>query len=263
MNEITSRSYLQDGYLVVGTIQQRGCISYTHKNREEQVEGQRLEADWETHKVCLSVDEDKKLGFTRGILTRKIEALGSSLSGYGVYVPVTMGRELDETIKEVYAEIAKYNSEAQYTRLEGSFVVFPIKGGDERIAQVLYNRTVDLLNVVDRAIIEGDVKALRDALGKMKGLDRVLPADTGEKLSRMITKARKAAREAVKSVKKSTDVESKQAEKMAQSLSGLNVNGIRASFVEIAEEVNSKATKRSIVPDIVDVRQIEERESEA
>ena len=263
MNAITSRNYLQDGYLVVGAITQRGCVSYSHKNREEQTDGKRLDADWQTHKVCLSVEEDKKLGFTRGILTRKIEQLGTSLSGYGVYIPVTKARELEETIREVYQGIEDYNSESEYTRLEGSFVVFPIKGGDERVAQVLYNRTVDLLGAVNSAIEKGDVKGLRDALGKMKGLDRVLPVNTGEKLTKMIETARKAARRAVKAVKKSTDIESKQAEKIANELSGLNVEGIRASFVEIADEVNSKAANRTIVPDIVEVRQIEEMDSEA
>jgi len=256
MNAIT-RNFIKDGYLVVGTITQRGCVSYTHSDRDEKIEGERLDADWSTHKVCLSVEEDKKLGFTRGKLTRSIEALGSSLAGYGTYVPITKAQELEDAIKSVYAEIEAYNREAQYTRLEGSYVVFPIKGGDERIAQVLYQKAVRLLNSVAESIDKGDVKGLRDALGKMKGLDSVLPNDTGQKLSKMIEDARKKAREAVKVVKKMTDVESKQQEEMAKRLKAMDVSGIRAQFIEVANEVDSKAGNQTIVPLIDDVRQIE------
>jgi len=258
MNAKRNGDLIQDGYLVVGTITQRGCVSYTHKNRDETVVDDRMDAEWETKKVVYSVEENKNLFTTRAALNRKIESLGASLAGYGVIVPITQGRELDDVLREVYTGIDEYNRNAVYTRLEGGFVVFTIKGGDERIAAALYNRAVSLLEEVAEFIDKGDVKGLRNALTKMTNLDKVLDKRTGEKLSKMIEGARKAARAAVKAVKKSTDVESKKKEAMAGILSEtLDIRGIRASFIEVQEEVNSRVMDQNLVPDIVEVRQIE------
>jgi len=255
---MTKANYIKDGYLVVGGISQRGCVSYTHSGRKKNESGERLEEDWETHKVVLSVDEQKNLSSTRRLLRRKISSLGSIINDFGIYVPREAGNELEAAISVANEGVREYNKKAKYTRLQANFTVFEIGGGDERVAKALYDNTVNLLDDMNEAIEKGDIKALRYSIKRMRGISSVLPPQTGKKLAAQIKEAREAAKEAVKAQSESGS-EKQKLEKAVKALKKVSVNGLRISLVETVTKMDKSAKKASYVPDadLIKARQIE------
>jgi len=250
--------YIQDGYLVVGGISQRGCVSYRHSGRSGDVDGVRLEEDWSTHKTVLDVNEQRRLKAAKNTLTRKILRLGAPLANFGVYVRQDKAEELEAVLREVDAEVRTYNASARYTYMLSSFTVFQILGGDERIARALYDRAVNLIDEISTAIGKGDVKAIRSSLRGLRGLDEILPAETGAEISKAINEARAAAREATKAVKDSTGTDDEKAEAMAEQMKNIDLGGIRASLIETSEDLEKKTSETAYVPDLVNARQIEQ-----
>jgi len=250
--------YIKDGYLVVGAISQTGCVSYTHKDRKQEIDGERLDADWNTHKIVISVKEQRALGYTRNLLTKKISNLGTAISNFGVFVSKDLGNELEAAISVAREGVWEYNAKAKYTRLAFNFTVFEISGGDERVARALYDNTVSLLENVNECVEKGDVKGLRYALSRMKGISDILPKDTGAKLADQIKAAREAAKAAVKAADEGGSEDQKN-KKIVDALKGVNATGLRASLIETIDEIDKCAKDTTFVPnaDLVKARQIE------
>lgn len=255
---MANAKYIKDGYLVVGGISQRGCVSYTHSGRKKNETGERLEEDWETHKVVLSVDEQKNLSSTRRLLRRKISSLGSIINDFGIYVPREFGNELEAAISVANDGVREYNKKAKYTRLQSNFTVFEIGGGDERVAKALYDNTVNLLEDMNEAIEKGDIKALRYSIKRMRGISSVLPPQTGKKLANQIKEAREAAKEAVKA-QGDSGTDKQKLEKAVKALQKVSVSGLKASLVETVTKMDKSSKKLSYVPDadLVKARAIE------
>lgn len=252
----TSYRYINDGYLVISNISQSGCVSYSHSDREVEQEGERVEEDWNTHKTIMSETEQKSLMATRKGMIRKIERLGLPLSGFGVFVPLKNGAELEETLQAVEGEISDYNDGATFTHLSGSFTVFQITGGDERVAKALYDQTIDTLNVILDTVAKGDIKGLRGAIQSLKGMEDILPQKTGEELSKSIEDARKLARQAVKEIKEIGNEEG-QVKKSVEILKNVDFDGVRASLVETFETIVEESKDKTFVPDLTSPREIE------
>ena len=252
--DITRASYLKDGYLVVGIIRRQGCTSYVMHDKDEKIDGETLTADWMTQKTCSSVTEEKAMLSTCYELNKKVFQLGVRISNFGTVVPYEKGAELEKAMTEIDEGVKTYNATAKYTRLFAELSVFLVDGGDEKVAKVMYNRVVESLTSVKDAIDKGDIKGLRESLNDLSGIDSILPMETGEKLSKQIESARKAARQAVQATK---DIgrDSEKAKTAAFIMSKVGVEGLRATFVEIAEQINDKAKTYSLP--VVDARQIE------
>jgi len=250
--------YIRDGYLVVGAISQSGCVSYTHKDRQQAINGERLDADWNTHKIVISVKEQRALGYTRNLLTKKIANLGTAINNFGIFVPKDRADELEAAISVARNGVWEYNANAKYTRLAFNFSVFEISGGDERVARALYDNTVSLLENVNECVEKGDIKGLRYALGRMKGISNILPKDTGAKLAEQIKAAREAAKAAVKAAEEGGS-ESQKTKKIIDALKEVKAAGLRASLVETIDEIDKRVNDTAFVPnaDLVKARQIE------
>jgi len=250
--------YINDGFLVVGAISQSGCVSYTHKDRTTAKNGEGLEEDWSTHKVVLSIDEQRALSTTRRTLTRKISGLGTWISDFGIFVRKDRANELEAALSVANEGVRDFNAKAKYTRLTSNFTVFEISGGDERVAKALYDNTVELLNEMNECVEKGDVKRLRYAIKRMRGVSDVLPATTGVKLAEQIKAAREAAKAAIK-VSKESGSEKQKLEKAIKALKSVKMDGLRASLIETSDGIGKATGDTTFVPgvDLTTVRQIE------
>ena len=235
------KRYLTDCFLVVGGIQAHGCVRYTHTDREEELKGNVEKSEWQTHKVVSNVSEQKVLNATRIELERMVSALGAHLNGFGFIIPMSKEKELNEVLKGITARIKEYKVAAKDTELTAWLSVFQVKSTDESIAAALYSKTVQLLDDVKEALKNGNIEELRKALNGMRGLDQVLPPDRGKKIVSLIDTARSSARDAVKQVKSMS--EKKQVEMTKNLLKELEsgVSGVRASFIEVMEELDLSA----------------------
>jgi hypothetical protein len=236
--------YLNDCVLVVGGVQSSGCVSYSHTDRTEKLTGIVEEVDWRTHKTVDNVNEQKAMVTTRLNLERKITTLGAILSGFGWIIPASKSVELNNALKEIYAGVKAYNTTSTCTKLFAWMSIFDVRSNDERIAGALYEKAVDLLTEIESAIRNGDVKAIRTSLSAMRGLDTVLPTEKATQVSTLITNARAAVKQAVKAVKDaagSDEAGARELLRLTLASANLGLSGIRASFVETAEEINQLA----------------------
>lgn len=252
---MSQKTYLKSGYLVVGNVTQRGCATYRQENRTGTRVGDGLEEDWQAHKSCASVEEQKKVSAYRSIFSSKIAALGTYISGFGYLVQKERGQELEDTLRGIEAAVAQYNSEARYTRLGATFAIFETQATDEKVARALYGKVVGVLTEANKAIQAGDVKGLREALDNLKGTESMLPEETGQKLSRVIKMAREAAKRAVKAIKEGV-TEMGTAAVVKQVMAEVDVSGVRAGMIEMEREITSEIAGASYVPEC-DVRQVE------
>lgn len=240
---------LQAGYLVVGNITHRGCASYRQEGKTERKVGDDgLETEYTAQKHVRSKTEQQRVGQVRSGLARKLVGLGTHIAHFGYLVPRESKEELEATIKEIRDGCIDYNQSAKYTSLHAHFTVFEVDGTDERVASALYDRVVDLLGQCLKHIEAGDVKSLRGTLSQMTGLEKVLPAKAGSAISKVIEDARKQAKEAIRSAK---ETEAKVEELAKPMLEAVEIDGIRAQFIEAARRVDEAAQSKSILPEAI------------
>lgn len=245
---------LQSGYLVVGNITRHNCVTYQAQDRTTEREDVREESEWKTHKLVQNVVEQEALTKTCSSLLGKLSRLGTHVNGFGYLVPSNRAGDLESQLREIEQEAAAYNAKATCTSLDAWFSVFEIAGNNERIARALYRKIGEALERIVDAVGKGDVKALRQALGMIRGVESMLPETSSKALTTAVTQAREAAKAAVKASKKITDDE--EAVGVRKSiLKAVPINPLRSSVVEIVTEIES--TGPSVYIDPVGPRAIE------
>ena len=241
--------YIKDGYLVVGGVTQSGCIKYSYTDRTSDKKGEKLQENWATHKVVLSVVEQKDVSNKCYTLRRKVAALGTSINDFGVYVPRLLANELEAVLSIVNDEVDAYNKNSKYTSLDSNFTVFEISGGDEKVAKAIYSNTVTLLETINECIEKGDIKALRYAAAKIQSVSDLLPGDTGLKLKSQVLVTRNAAKKAVKA-EGDSGTKNQKLERVVKELRRAKVIGLRSSLVESVRDMDAQKKKNSYVPNV-------------
>lgn len=246
--------YINPGYLIVGSVQLRGCTTYRTSDRAEKTRGDELIGDWETHKRVSSITEHRAvLNEHRRILGR-VEKLGTSVAGMGVIVPLARGQEMELTLREVDAEIAAYNEGAKHTSLAANFIVFEVSQSNDRVAYALYRKVAGMLDDINAAVESGSIKNLREVLRRAKGIDVVLPEGVGQAVSAVLEQAREAAKAAVKAAKKLDEAAATATIK--EILGGVPIDAVRAGVIETVETIGKAVSDQSYLAP-VDARQIE------
>lgn len=245
-----TREYLRPGFLVVGEVKQRGCLSYRHSEYREENGGRSLHAEWKTDKYVADLDEQRALCNCRQRAMLALRSLGSPVGGLGIIVPLDREDDLRRTIAAVEESVREYNDAATCTGLSAHFTWFVIEPSDERIARALYEQAADVVDRLSDAIGRGDIKALRAGLRDLSGLDAVLPSDTALAVSETIRSARQRARTATRAAKKlNGEAATEEARRILQSVP---VDGLRAALIEAAP-----TDAETIELDPVDARDVE------
>lgn len=242
---------INGGWLVIDDLHERGCTSYRQHDREEELKGRRLEGEWRTEKEVIDVDEQAEVSTTARRIRATIRKLGYQTLA-GTFVPEEKGDELNDAIRDADVAIRQYNADANYTRIDGRFLVFRIEPSDVRAAGSILGQVRDTLEEVKRAVDAADPKAIRRALGSVRRIDTMLADEQSEQLQAAFDDARRAARQLTKAAKEQDD----ELKELASEVEA--VDTARILFAEVEKQVN----KMQYDVPVVDYRNVEIEEDE-
>jgi len=249
-------AYMKQAFLVVGSVGCRGCTTYTRKDRTHEETGLQVVEQFETTKTIADKDEAEQLTVTRLKLLRKCYEIGVRLRDLGWLVGRDAEPEMRAVLAEIRATAAEYNATAKCTKLMPNFMVFDLTGNTTEIARALYAKIRDALDTVRNAIQSGDIVELRKTITGLKGVADVLPDEIGGSLNGFVAAAREAATAAKRAAKAAnndpTMTDDARAGAVVNALSAMNVDGVRAAFVEIEKNLYDESDMFS-----VDAKQIE------
>lgn len=201
MKQIT----LKPSILIIHNCKLRGGINYRVMERAEERYNERGErAEWRTERVISDKQEFDTARALRARLENAIRtATGAARSDIGLIAPDAPETftALEAAEADALAEIDAFHADAYYTRLQNQIITFKI-GDNDRAVRAVAATISDGLEELRRAVAAVDVKAIRDALKDLKGLDAVLDGPAAPALADMMDTLRQRARTIAAEVKK-------------------------------------------------------------
>jgi hypothetical protein len=177
----------------------RGNVQY----RKIDLETEHLTADgssearWETERVIADAAEFERGKKVRGKAGSLIRAVCAQ-SAFGLLCPERNADELDAAIKAADRLVADFNAEATLTRLSVYALVGHIASDDVKAVKAINSEVADLLSTVEAGLRNLDVKVIREAANRVKGIGQMLSPDAAARVQVAIEAARSSARKIVK-----------------------------------------------------------------
>ena len=228
---------------------------------EEKVKGNVLDAEWRTLKRIADVKEHQDL---QQLQHKLRHSLGYSLGvhlGAAQFIPEAAAAELDKALRALDQECAEFNATHKTVSLRPQYLVYRVEANDARLAKVAYSRLIEIVTGISEALSQGNLRDLRAWVGRLGSAENVLPSETFSTMKGVVATLREQAKEAIKAAKANLPVGDKQAieEAVTKAVRKINagpVNAIRASFVEVENDLTREQSGKSRLPS-VGVRQVE------
>jgi hypothetical protein len=244
MSEIRT---LRPGLLVSLNTSLKGNVHYQKLDLEGNhvtVNGEER-ARWETTRVISDPVEHKAATELRGKIRYLITSVCAS-SAFGLLCPEANADKLTGAIAEARSMADEFNANAALTRMSVNVLYGRIAQDDVEAVKAISEELRSLMEDMQEGLKGLDVKAVRDAANKAKGLGEMLSEDARGRLEVAITAARTSARKIAKAGETVAIAIDKRA--IAQ------IDMARTSFLDIDIEAAMvaapKMTSRSI--DLVD-----------
>jgi hypothetical protein len=192
-------STLRPGLLVSLKTSVTGNVSYAKRTIEEDhvtQNGEKL-AVWETERKIADPNEHEKAQKARGEAGNTIRSVCSA-TAFGLLCPLDKADKLAEAIAKARAIADEFNSKATLTRLGIYVVTGHIAQSDVEAVRAINSEVRELLADMQEGLSNLDVKTIRTAAQKAKGLGQMLSEEASTKIQIAIEAARKSAREIVK-----------------------------------------------------------------
>jgi hypothetical protein len=240
-----------EGNLFVYEIAKRlGGVSYRQRDKVVTAEtAVRLEAEWKGEKTVYNKDE-LKMG--SNILARCSRAVAEECypSALGMICPIDRESALQEIVDRCRTEVRDFNAKSVFTKLEYQILIFKFSQDQASLsADLILNDIQATFADLKDAIEKMDYKQIRDTLVRFRGLEKVLPAGTAEKLESAVEQARKIARD----IKRRVEKKGEQIEEIRTEISTNEIDLARIAFLETEESPAEKAEEL----DSVNARSIE------
>lgn len=196
---------LRPSILIIHNLKLRGGISYKVLERSEEAYNDRGErAEWRTERTIPDKTEFDNARALRSRLENAIRtATGAARSDIGLIAPDAPEtfEALERWEAEAAEQIDEFHTTAYYCRLINQIVTFKI-GDNDRAVKAVAATIEDGINRLREAVAAVDVKAIRDTLKDLRGLDTVLEGPAAGALAGMLDGLRERARKITAEVKK-------------------------------------------------------------
>jgi hypothetical protein len=192
-------STLRPGLLVSLKTTVSGNVSYTRQTIESEhitSEGEAKSA-WETQRTVTDPKEHENAIKVRGKARSLISAVCAT-SAFGLLCPETAEPELEAAIAEARRLAEAFNEEATLSRISVYVITGRIAQDDVEAVRAINSEVRDLLADMSKGIENLDVKRVREAASKAKGLGSMLSGEAEARVQIAIDTARSAARQIVK-----------------------------------------------------------------
>lgn len=236
-------STLRPGLLISLKSSLRGNVQYSRRDLEtgkKLKKGTESYAKWETERTIEDAAEweagQKARTKARVTVTRIC-----SLSAFGLMCPQDKEDQLEEAIKEAKQIVDEFNQSASLTRIGIYVLTGRIAADDVEAMRAINSEVRDLLSDMEDGLKRLDVKAVREAAQKARGLGSMLTADSQARIQIAIDAARASAKEIVRA-----------GEQHAMEIDNLTIKRIaeqRTAFLDLdeAKEVaKPKAASRAV-----------------
>ena len=190
---------LRPGFLISLKTSVRGNVKYDKR----EIAGEHLTddgmsiAEWETKRMITDPVEFKAAGEARS----KARSIISSVcvnSAFGLLCPEKASEELDAAIKDAHAVVDAFNASSSLTRVSVYAMVGKIAADDVEAVKAINSEVSDLLGQMETGLRNLDVKSIRDAANKAKGIGQMLSPEAAVRIQLAIDAARSSARKIVK-----------------------------------------------------------------
>lgn len=154
-------------------------------------------AVWETTRTIADPDEHERAAKARNAAGHCIRAVCAN-SAFGLLCAEDRADKLEAAIKEARKIADDFNKSASITNVAVYVVCGRVEQSDVEAVRAINSEVRDLLAEMQDGLRNLDVKAVRAAATKAKGLGQMLSDDASEKVKIAIEAARKSARNIVK-----------------------------------------------------------------
>lgn len=201
-------STIRPGLLVSLKTSVRGNVSYSKRIIEAAAvdENGVQKASWETVRTITDPKEHEDARLARAKARTAIVRVCKQ-STFGLLCPEADGDELEKAIADARIVAAEFNVTAKLSKVSVYVITGRIAPNDIEAVKAINGEVSELLEEMERGIGEADVKAIREAAGKAKGIAEMLSQEARVQAEIAIEAARKAAREIVKADGKAVSVD--------------------------------------------------------
>jgi hypothetical protein len=188
---------LRPGFLISLKTSVRGNVKYDKRDiaNETTADGKAI-AEWETKRIIADPVEFKAAGEARGKARSLINSVCVA-SAFGLLCPEAAQEELDNAVKSAHAVVDTFNATAKLTRVSVYVMVGKIAADDVEAVKAINSEVSDLLGQMQEGLKNLDVKAIRDAAAKAKGIGQMLAPEAAVRIQMAIDAARSSARKIV------------------------------------------------------------------
>ena len=189
---------LRPGFLISLKTSVRGNVKYDKRDLgTAMTEDGMAIAEWETKRMIADPVEFKAAGEARAKARSVINSVCVN-SAFGLLCPEAAQLELDASMKEAHRIVDTFNATARLTRVSVYVMVGKIAADDVEAVRAINSEVSDLLGQMQEGLKTLDVKAIRDAANKAKGIGQMLTPDAAVRIQIAIDAARSAARKITK-----------------------------------------------------------------
>lgn len=192
-------STLRPGLLVSMKTSIAGNVSYrkaTIDPDHETAEGAR-QAKWETERTIADPAEYEE---ARKLRSKALSIVSGvcSWSAFGLLCPEQRTNDLDAAIAEARRLAEDFNGRAKISRIGIYVITGRIAPDDVEAVRAINSEIRSLLEDMQDGLKNMDVKGVRDAANRARGLGQMLSPAAAERISNAIEAARRSARKIVK-----------------------------------------------------------------
>jgi hypothetical protein len=189
---VLQTSTLRPGLLVSLSTSCRGNVSYQKIDLDEEHNGVRAKAKWETTRT---IEDAVELEAAKKALSKARQHIRRVCfwSAFGLLCPEANADVLEDAIRDARRVVDEFNASASLTRIHLYVIAGKIAQDDVEAVRAINSEVRDLLDTMAAGIERLDVKAVREAATKAKQLGGVLSPLAQANVQIAIDAARKAA----------------------------------------------------------------------
>jgi hypothetical protein len=224
----SNRITLKPSLLIGASISRTGGLTNSRMLLDESLDGQHEVKKWEVTRDVPNLEELQKADAVASECRRMLSKV-CYRTGFGTVCPKDREGELVTIFKEIRVTIDNANVTLVGCKLSASFVRGEITTDDQEAAKAIGADISGFLQTLADAIGKADVKAIKQTLLQMKGIEQLLPVGQSETLTKAINQARTVAKTiAAEVVKKGRQIEDVKTE-----LQTADIDLARAAFLEV------------------------------
>lgn len=193
------KTTLRPGLLVALKTSTRGNVTYRKQvvEAEHEDEAGVARAKWETERTVVDPKEHEAAGKARSKCRSIITAVCAQ-SAFGLLCPEIDAERLDKAVADARKCAEAFNDKARLTRVDVYVITGRIATDDVEAVKAINSEIAGLMDDMQRGVSDADVKTIREAAKRAKGIAEILSKEARLQAEIAIDAARRAARDIVK-----------------------------------------------------------------